>query len=96
MSIFTNSESTLQVTILVLPESSMLVLASMIDPMRLQTVYLRDNALLGRLLQLMVCQLNVHAVFKLHQTGKLNLLTMEIYFLLFLALNNLNIFLLMR
>jgi len=34
MSIFTNSESTLQVTILVLPESSMLVLASMIDPMR--------------------------------------------------------------
>ena len=34
MSIFTSSESTLQVTILVLPESSMLVLASMIDPMR--------------------------------------------------------------
>ena len=34
MSIFTGSESTLQVTILVLPESSMLVLASMIDPMR--------------------------------------------------------------
>ncbi len=34
MSIFTSSESTLKVTILVLPESSMLVLASMIDPMR--------------------------------------------------------------
>ena len=34
MSIFTSSESTLQVTIVLLPESSMLVLASMIDPMR--------------------------------------------------------------
>ena len=34
MSIFISSETTLEVTILVLPESSMLVLASLIDPMR--------------------------------------------------------------
>jgi len=34
MSIYSNSEDTLNVTVLLLPESSMLVLASVIDPMR--------------------------------------------------------------